>query len=59
MVVDKILPNLEAKWPGWVPKKVRTQKDGVMPHPKAGKDARLEAKLAKMKTHSWDITLYT
>lgn len=47
MVIDKLLPNMEAKWPVWVPRKVRIQHDGVTSHPKPGKDARLEAKLER------------
>ena len=55
MLIDKLLPAIEASWPLGSRKRVRIQQDNATPHPPPGSNAAINAKLNEMATRGWDI----
>ena len=56
MLVDNVIPAIEAKWPTWWPKRVRIQQDNAPCHPAPGKHPLLNAKMEEqMVGRGWDM----
>jgi len=59
MIVNNLLPAIEANWPPGSPKRVRIQQDNATPHPPPGSNSLINTMLAEMATHGWDIAFVT